>query len=279
MNTYLCGLCRRLFTGPCGRALLFGLGERRPRLGGLRERDGEALLGGLGEGLRCRLGGLLAGGGLERRLGGGDRVRCFLAGLGVGLRGCSFSGLVDGEVDGLGGCSWGVGERDGLRGCSLLEGEGLGVGLEDLFFLDADFLGCEESEGVWGPFLLPRGFLSGLRDPAGGDRRDLYRGLVVRRFRICDAGEPDGVCGPLLRGEPGGVWGPFEVLTLGGVGGGGIAANGFHFGATELSSRFSSDCPAASASSASRFGGDVTRSDGLYLSSDLAGEGGLGKEY
>ena len=47
-----------------------------------------------------------------------------------------------------------MGEREGLRGCSFCGGGGLGVGVRRLFFLVSDFfLGCGESEGVWGPFL------------------------------------------------------------------------------------------------------------------------------
>ena len=162
---YLRVFCRRFCTGLWGRAFLFGLGERvgRPRLGGLRERVGEegALLQGLGVGLRRRFGGLRDGGGLERRFGGSSRERGFLGGVGERDRGCSFSGLVEGLVEGLGGCSRGEGER-GLRDFSFCGGEGLGR----LFFFDSIFfLECGKSEGVRGPFLL-RDFLSGLGEPS-----------------------------------------------------------------------------------------------------------------
>ena len=134
-------------------------------------------------GLRRRLGGLRDGGELVRRFGGEDRKRDFLGGVGEREAAwvCSFSGLVEGLVEGLGGCFRGEGER-GLRGCSFCGGEGLRVGR--LFFLESPFLlGCGKSEGVRGPFLF-WDFLSGLGEPSENSPSALWRGEGLRGFRF-----------------------------------------------------------------------------------------------
>lgn len=102
-------------------------------------------------GLRRRL----TGGGLDLRLPGGERFGGIFLGVGEreGLRRPPFSTPVDGDSDGLGGCSRGEGGRSrGEEACRFLFDGRLGLGLRACaFFFESHFV-LGRGDGEW-PFL------------------------------------------------------------------------------------------------------------------------------